>query len=460
MLTRLAVRCFSSIALLIVAAGCGPPSTIGTPVDRSLPVLAPTGDLGQFYKEIGLIVAPPPMSLVGKIAYFATRSPDTALVLVSVSIPNRALTFSREGDSYRAPYEVHLRLLQNNAEAGRVDALEVVRVGSFKEITRSDESVIFQHFFRVPAGAYSVSLNVRDIGGSRQTTQEAAIQVPRLAAGAFSSPVIVYERGPRQSLDSVPRILASPRSSAVFGRDSTVAVFLEAYGNAATLPVTYQVRNDQGATIFTDSTVLTRHGDLLSGTVAVPISNVGLGIARLSFARRDFSDTATVPIFVSFGEDIPVMSFENMIQYLRFYAPPYRLNALRQAPPARRAAVWAQFLRETDPVPDTPVNEDLQSYFAHIDQANVQFRNDHTPGWLSDRGMVFVALGEPNQIMDRNVSQSVSPTQMGETTQIEVWDYPQYRAQIVFYQDGGRWRLTRSSENEFWQIASRKLSTH
>jgi hypothetical protein len=460
MLTRLAVRWFSPIAVLFMAAGCGPPAAIGGPVDRSLPVLAPIGDLGQFYKEIGLIVAPPPMALVGKIAYFATRAPDTTLMLVSVSIPNRALTFSREGDSYRAPYEVHLRLLQNNAEAGRVDALEVVRVGTFKEINRSDESVIFQHFFRVPAGIYSLSLNVRDIGGSRQTTQEAALQVPKISAGAFSSPVVVYEQGARMSLDSVPRILASPRSSAVFGRDSTVAVFLEAYGNGATLPVTYQVRNDQGTTVLTDSTVFVRHGGLLSGTVAVPISNVGLGIARLSFARRDYSDTTAVPIFVSFGEDIPVMSFENMIQYLRFYAPAYRLNKLRQAPPARRAAVWAAFLRETDPVPDTPVNEDLQSYFAHIEQANVQFKNDHTPGWLSDRGMVFVALGEPNQVIDRNISQAVSRTQMGEMMQIQVWDYPQYRSQIVFYQDAGHWRLTRSSENEFWQIESRKLSTH
>jgi GWxTD domain-containing protein len=460
MLTRLAGRWFSSIALLLLAAGCGPPSTIGVPVDRSLPVLAPIADLAQFYREIGLIVAPPPMSLVGKVSYFATRSPDTTLVLVSFSLPNRGLTFSREGDSYRAPYEAHIRLLQNNVEAGKVDALEVVRVGSFKEINRSDESVIFQHFFRVPAGAYSLSLNVRDIGGSRQTTQEAALQVPKLPAGAFSSPIVVYNPGMRMSLDSVPRILASPRSSAVFGRDSTVAVFLEAYGNGATLPVTYIVRNDQGATVLTDSTVLMRHGDLFSGTVAVPISNVGLGIARLAFARRDFSDTTAVPIFVSFGEDIPVMSFENMIQYLRFYAPPYRLNALRQAPPAKRAAVWAAFLRDTDPVPDTPVNEDLQSYFAHIEQANTQFKNDHTPGWLSDRGMVFVALGEPNQIIDRNVSSAVSRTQIGETAQVQIWDYPQYQSQIVFYQDAGRWRLTRSSENEFWQLTSRKLSTH
>ena len=78
-----------------------------------------------------------------------------------------------------------------------------------------------------------------------------------------------------------------------------------------------------------------------------------------------------------------------MIQYLRFFAPAWRLDALRKAPPEKRAAAWAAFLRETDPVPDTPINEDLESYFGRIERANSDFANDRNPGWLSDRGIVM-----------------------------------------------------------------------
>ena len=180
-------------------------------------------------------------------------------------------------------------------------------------------------------------------------------------------------------------------------------------------------------------------------------------MAQVYFTRRDApQDTASAPLFVSFGEDIPLMSYEDMLGYLRFFAVSSRLNALRDAAPERRATEWAQFLRATDPVPETPINEDLQSYFARIQIANGQFRTDRNPGWLSDRGSVYVALGEPDQIFERNVSGTLTTTQMGGSTRLQIWQYRQYNTQLVFYEETGRWRLTRPSETEFLAINARR----
>src|SRR6478609_38785 len=189
------------------------------------PAGAPAPDISELYRNIGLLAAPGAVSFVGKVSSFASALPDTTLVLVSISIPNRALTFAREGDRYRAPYEVKVSLNRGATEVGSVNAMEIVRVGSFREINRSDESVIFQHYFHVPPGAYTLSATVRDIGGSRTATQEASVTVPMLGTGGLSTPILVYEARGRSVLDSVPNLLASPRSSAVFGRDSTVAIY-------------------------------------------------------------------------------------------------------------------------------------------------------------------------------------------------------------------------------------------
>src|SRR5450756_996478 len=115
-----------------------------------------------------------------------------------------------------------------------------------------------------------------------------------------------------------------------------------------------------------------------------------------------------------------------MLGYLRFFASAGRLSGLRNAPLERRATVWAEFLRATDPIPETPTNEDMQAYFGRIQLANAQFRMDRNPGWLSDRGMVFVALGEPDQILERNVNQTISTTQMGSTARLQIWQYRNY----------------------------------
>jgi GWxTD domain-containing protein len=414
-------------------------------------------DISELYRQIGLMAAPNPLAFVGKIASFASSSPDTSIVLISISLPNRALTFAREGDRYRAPYEVRLALMQGTVEAASMNATQIVRVGSFREINRTDESVIFQHFFRVRPGAYNLSVAVRDVGGSRTATQQVGIAIPAFGAGRLSVPLLVYEAIGRAALDTIPRLLASPRSSAVFGRDSTVAIYVEAYGPGTRLPLDYIVRNAAGAQLWRDSANLARSGSLFNGILTVPISTVGVGIANVSFIRRDTRDSVRAPLFVSFGEDIPLMSFEEMLSYLRYFSAPSRLRALRDAPPERRATVWAEFLRATDPIPETAINEEMQAYFGRVQRANVEFRGDHNPGWLSDRGMVFVSLGEPDQVAERSVNQTFSPTQATPTTRVQVWQYRDYNSSLVFYEEtGGRWRLTRPSESEFISLNARK----
>lgn len=449
---------FIALSSLVISA-CSSTVTRPTP-GSNLPVLQPDGradsDVSGLYRQIGLLATPNPLAFVGKISAFATGYPDTTLVLASISVPNRALTFTREGDRYRAPYEVKLTMSRGDVEAASVNAMEIVRVGSFREINRTDESVIFQHFFHVRPGVYNFSVMIRDIGGSRTATQQAAVTVPTLGNGRLSTPLLVYEAMGRSVLDSVPKLLASPRSSAVFGRDSTVAIYVEAYGQGPRLPVDFVVRSDEGAQLWRDSAVLARKGSLFNGIVNVPISAVGVGIAHVFFTRRDSPDSVKAPLFVSFGEDIPLMSFEDMLSYLRFFASPSRLNALRTAPLEKRATVWAEFLRATDQVPETATNEDMQGYFNRIQQANVEFRADRNPGWLSDRGMVFVSLGEPDQILERSVNAALSATQIGSTARLQIWQYRHYNSQLVFYEETGRWRLTRPSETEFLSLNARR----
>src|SRR6476620_5348841 len=105
------------------------------------------------------------------------------MLLASISIPNRMLSFIRDGDTYRAPYEVRLRLTKGGVEVKTIDAMEIVRVATFKEVNRTDESVIFQNYFRIAPGEYNISFMVRDVASNRSAIQEGAITVPRLAAG-------------------------------------------------------------------------------------------------------------------------------------------------------------------------------------------------------------------------------------------------------------------------------------
>ncbi len=455
--------------LLIITVGACSRQRSGGESPGSLPSPVVSGGSGEqprdpsiIYNQMGLIATGSPLAYVGKIGYFATRSPDSTMMLASISIPNRMLSFVRDGDTYRAPYEVRVRVAQGPTEVKLHQSMEIVRVASFKEVNRTDESVIFQTHFKIRPGEYTVSFMVRDVASNRSATQEGAITIPRLTQGALSTPLLVYEATRRSTLDSVPRLLASPRSSAVFGRDSTISVYLEAYGQQASLPVDFVVQNDRGAVTFRDTTILQRSGALLSGAVTIPITRVGIGIANVTFTRADATDTVRTPVFVSFGSDIPLVSYEELLNQLRYYVSPERLRALRDAKVDERGRAWAAFLRSSDPSPATPEHEGLQTYFSRLQQASLRFRDDgpgSRGGWLSDRARVYVILGEPDQLYEQNTNSAISRTSISQRGRLQFWEYGQYRVRLVFYDDSGsgRWRMTPASETEFQNINARLL---
>lgn len=55
-----------------------------------------------------------------------------------------------------------------------------------------------------------------------------------------------------------------------------------------------------------------------------------------------------------------------------------------------------EFWARRDPSPGTFENEYRREYWNRILEANKRFRDSTTPGWKTDRGKVFILLGEPN----------------------------------------------------------------
>jgi GWxTD domain-containing protein len=142
-----------------------------------------------------------------------------------------------------------------------------------------------------------------------------------------------------------------------------------------------------------------------------------------------------------------------MVNYLRYYAVPERLRALRDTLPEARAAVWATFLRETDPVPSTVPHEGLREYFTRLRAANARFREEASAGWLTDRGTAYLAFGEPDQILDPN-----GPEQ-NVRGRNQVWEYREPRVTLVFTDQSGfgRWRLNGPSQAQVQQALRQRM---
>jgi GWxTD domain-containing protein len=458
------VVALAAISGFIALAGCGGsrsgPSPTGS-VPSPEPILGTAApgrvprqpDAVALYRRMGLLAEAGETPFVGSLSFFAGPTADSTSIVVTVSLPNRVLRFRAEGDRWRASYDVGIEVRSGTTIVQELRSREVVRVLAFRETTRDDESVLFKQLINLRPGTYDIRLIVRDESATRGSAVEATIGVPQFAAGSVSSPVPVYEAAPREQLGAPLNIVPTPRSTAVFGRDSIMMIYAEGYGDGGdNVPVHVTIKSDESSQVLWSDTVsLARHGDHYSSTFPVPVSRLGVGVMLLGVNRPGAADTVRIPLFIAFGEDLPVATFTQMLDYLRYYVSAQRLQAMRDAPAESRASLWSAFLRDTDPVAQTPAHEGLRDYFSRIAQANVRFREEGQAGWLTDRGRVMVALGQPDQVYEPTMGN------VGQRGRTLIWEFREHRLQVVFIdQTGfGRWRMTIPSESEFESVVRR-----
>jgi GWxTD domain-containing protein len=429
------------------------PARTPAPQQPSQNPVGPQFDQVKLYQQLGLLARGAPMPFVGSVAFLAASSGDSTHAILAITLSNSALTFARENDRFRAGYTVGIVLSEGGATVKQVEAHESVLVPSFKETSRIDESVIYQELLTLRPGRYSLALTVRDDGSSRGSTENVTLAVPAMGPGAIGSPISFARVTPRLSVDSLPRVVSSPAATATFGRDSVVGLYVEAYGPyvGARAPLQMAVRTEDGRTLFADTVSLAWHVNLYSGILYLGVARLGIGPALVSFWRAGGVDTTRTPVFVGFGEDLPVATYDEMINYLRWFAASYKLKALRDTPPEDRAAAWASFVGSNASLMGG--SEALRDYFRRFAAANIQFREEGMPGWMTDRGKVLLGLGEPDQRTEPTAQN------FAQRNRIQVWEYRDQNIQLSFIDQSGfgRWRLVTTSNILFETAWRRKV---
>ena len=382
---------------LMAAAGCGQWQKVGSETAPE-----PTSGFTQmlsaqdFYKRLGRLTAGDPLPFVGSVA-LVKGNVDTILAVVGLSLENRALAFQKENDAFAARYRVDLTFTPATGRAVVGGQDETVRVPTFEETQRADESILFQKYFKLVPGNWKLTAVVRDAGNGNTSRAEVPLTVTPFGAGSLSAPVLAY-----QVRDSV--------------------IYQDSLRFKGGLPV--------------ESHVLRLRPDSMAlGEMQL---EVGTGPERKSTSAVVSLSTAWL-----------VTNLDEMIDMLRWFrGHDDALNRVKRAPPEDRAEAWSRFWRETDPNAATPENELLNNYFARVAIASQRFRDEGVPGWKTERGEVFIRLGEPDEIYDASA--------MAQGRVIR-WSYMGLRLVLFFHDDSGfgRFRLTPESRAEFERVATR-----
>jgi GWxTD domain-containing protein len=96
--------------------------------------------------------------------------------------------------------------------------------------------------------------------------------------------------------------------------------------------------------------------------------------------------------------------------------PKERTVFLKLQTDKEREIFMEAFWKQRDPTPGTPKNEFREEHYSRVAYANKMYgRGTPLPGWKTDRGKIYIILGEPKSIEQFDTVQNVYPT--------EIWTY-------------------------------------
>lgn len=88
-----------------------------------------------------------------------------------------------------------------------------------------------------------------------------------------------------------------------------------------------------------------------------------------------------------------------------------------ELPASERVAFKEEFWKRRDPDPATEENEFKTAYFARMEESDKLFMGEGKPGWMTDRGRIYILFGPPQE----RIADSLGQSKYGRCS--EVWYY-------------------------------------
>ena len=123
---------------------------------------------------------------------------------------------------------------------------------------------------------------------------------------------------------------------------------------------------------------------------------------------------------------------QEFLSKVRYIVSKQEREMFLELPDSEKKEFQEEFWSQRDPDPYTEENEFKEEYFRRIDEANRLFYGGR-PGWLQDRGRIFILFGPPSE---RNTY-----TMQSDTKPREVWYYGNFPVIFIDHRGTGDYEL-------------------
>jgi len=161
---------------------------------------------------------------------------------------------------------------------------------------------------------------------------------------------------------------------------------------------------------------------------------LGLGAFLISVTLKDTNNKVIASTLKSFnsrwvGVPSAINDLDKAVAQLIYIASSSEKSYIESAPnKEEKIKRYLEFWKKKNPNPHEEDNRVFDEYYRRINYANENFSH-FMEGWRTDRGLVYITLGPPNNIDRHPFDYDAKP--------YEIWEYYEMNQQFVFMDETG-----------------------
>jgi len=387
---------------------------------------------------------------------FACESdqPGKGRIDIYVQIPYPEINFVKEKEHYTGRFEISVSVLsQEKQQLWQKSQLVELHVTDFSQTNSNQYFSLKQFSTDIAPGKYEVLLQVTDQESKKSESVKKPITVRDFGSDTLALSDVMIVR--RMTLDG-PRKNIVPNLSGVLGKEhSKFYLFFEIYNRTQCDSVQFTCK-------FVNSkqevAALRTKSELLTGTRMQSIWQIDTlsiipgkyfllveasGKSKIDSGKSYFASVSRICMVRVKDMPLIIDDLNKAIDQLQYIAPGSEISSMKEAAtPDEKQRRFLEFWAKRNPDPKAPNNELMEEYYSRVEYANRNYTS-FMEGWRTDRGMVLIRFGPPQNIERHPFDSNNKP--------YEIWYYYNQNREFIFVDETGfgDYRLL-NPETDLW----------
>ncbi len=354
---------------------------------------------------------------------------------VFIKVPYSSVQFIKTGQGFEAGYSVTVSIFDEEEDRLITEKIwnEKIVALSFEQTVRETNFNLSHRSFELNSGTYKINTMLTDKDSRAEFTSENILNIKDFSKQPVLSDLMLV--GKRTVVEGNSKIIPNVSRDLITEKEG-IPLFFELYADSSTeYTLNYTVTNQDQEIVYSNSEKrkIEKGSNQIFYTIDSLSLNIGKFIVKVE-VKNSSGETlsSSIKSFVSRWEGVPstITDLDKAVDQLIYIANPDEIDYIEGSETRNeKTKRFVEFWKKRDSNPADEYNAIFNEYFNRVAFANENFTSYSIEGWRSDRGMVLIILGLPDNI-DRHPFEYYSKP-------YEVWQYYDLNRSFIFIDSSG-----------------------